>query len=552
MKKFIAFTALAVILSFAAQVFAATNPFMDVPLNHWAYDAIAQLSAHGILSGYPDGTYNGKQPMTRYELASALARSLAVVDMTKASKQDVEMLKKLVVEFKDELEALGVKIAELDERVSLIEERLGGWRLSGVLRLDVTHNSRNKAPSAEGNVNMSRARLRIERWFGDPDNPMHFVSVVQGFRGRRNQTSSDNWRTFYVEIPFFLNSKLLIGRFSWDAESKYYLGGYNISATSKVGSYIRRDAILSDRTVDAIGITKKLSIGSIRGYVSHTSNEGEGGNQTNRAFDRMVDRLGSNASSNASNTDYTEWEIFGAGEFQINEKFGFDVGFSGILGDNAEPAKDNDTYSAQGGYAQYALRFKSLWSVFAGLNFKFTEDAAFKAIYYYQKRAIDYWETDSNGNYAWREPEYWGSSNNNSKYDDKAKHWAVMLDVGQKIFKFTSLWVEYGQYDEGFVSLSATAVDLRRTHFVPADMKYWRIALAQKWNKKWATHVFYNGYKYDYDSNAQGRKPKEWGLGVQYTLNPNVIIALNYLKIDYDDTRSGDDNKVRFRTQVTF
>ena len=45
---------------------------------------------------------------------SALARALAVVDMTKASKQDVEMLKKLVVEFKDELDALGMKVDGLD------------------------------------------------------------------------------------------------------------------------------------------------------------------------------------------------------------------------------------------------------------------------------------------------------------------------------------------------------------------------------------------------------------------------------------------------------
>ena len=59
-------------------------------------------------------------------MASALARALAVVDMTKASKQDVEMLKKLVLEFKDELDALNVKVEALDKRVAVIEERLGG------------------------------------------------------------------------------------------------------------------------------------------------------------------------------------------------------------------------------------------------------------------------------------------------------------------------------------------------------------------------------------------------------------------------------------------
>ena len=101
MKKFVTAVAVVALVAFAAPVFATTNPFMDVPMNHWAYDAIGQLAAHGILSGYPDGLYKGKQPTTRYEMASALARALAVVDMTKASKQDVEMLQKLVVEFHD-------------------------------------------------------------------------------------------------------------------------------------------------------------------------------------------------------------------------------------------------------------------------------------------------------------------------------------------------------------------------------------------------------------------------------------------------------------------
>ena len=136
MKKILALVAVIALVAFAAPAFAAANPFMDVPMNHWAYDAIGQLAARGVLSGYPDGTYKGNQPMTRYEVASAVARALAVVDMTKASKQDVEMLKKLVVEFKDELDALGVKVDKLDSRVAVLEEGVGGWKISGSFRMD--------------------------------------------------------------------------------------------------------------------------------------------------------------------------------------------------------------------------------------------------------------------------------------------------------------------------------------------------------------------------------------------------------------------------------
>nr|HPJ25955.1 S-layer homology domain-containing protein [Synergistaceae bacterium]HPQ37648.1 S-layer homology domain-containing protein [Synergistaceae bacterium] len=126
MKKILALVAVAALVAFAAPALAA-NPFMDVPMNHWAYDAISQLAASGVINGYPDATFKGNQPMTRYEMATIVARALAVVDMTKASKQDVEMLKRLVVEFKDELDALGVKVENIDERLAVMEERLGGW-----------------------------------------------------------------------------------------------------------------------------------------------------------------------------------------------------------------------------------------------------------------------------------------------------------------------------------------------------------------------------------------------------------------------------------------
>ncbi|MBR0222220.1 MAG: hypothetical protein IJQ63_10645, partial [Synergistaceae bacterium] len=84
--------------------------------------------------------------------------------------------------------------------------------------------------------------------------------------------------------------------------------------------------------------------------------------------------------------------------------------------------------------------------------------------------------------------------------------------------------------------------------FAPDDIKYYRIVLAQTWNEKWATHVFYYGYDFD----KMNIKPKEWGLGVQYTINPNATIGVNYMKRDWDMRGVDDDNLIRLRTQVTF
>ena len=65
-------------------------------------------------------SFKGAQPATRYEMASVVARALAKVDAEKASKQDLEMLKKLVMEFKDELDALGVKVDKIDNAVTCL------------------------------------------------------------------------------------------------------------------------------------------------------------------------------------------------------------------------------------------------------------------------------------------------------------------------------------------------------------------------------------------------------------------------------------------------
>ncbi|MDI9392769.1 MAG: S-layer homology domain-containing protein, partial [Synergistota bacterium] len=79
MKKFAALVAVLALICFAAPAFAA-NPFMDVPMNHWAYDAVSQLASRGVVSGYPDGAFKGEWKATRYEMASVVARALAYVD----------------------------------------------------------------------------------------------------------------------------------------------------------------------------------------------------------------------------------------------------------------------------------------------------------------------------------------------------------------------------------------------------------------------------------------------------------------------------------------
>lgn len=173
--------------------------------------------------------------------------------------------------------------------------------------------------------------------------------------------------------------------------------------------------------------------------------------------------------------------------------------------------------------------------VWAGVRFNVNDSIALKGQYYYSKI-----KADEYGNGAWRGLE-----------NDSPKHWRVIADISQEALRFTSLWLEYGQYDAGFIS--PTGINKAGSVFSSAwlpdsldsDMKYWRVGLGQKWNDKWATKLFYFGY-----DPKEGDSMTEWGLGVQYTYTPAVKFGLNFMQADngIDDK----DNIVRFRTQVTF
>ena len=100
-------------MGIASTSFAATNPFSDVPADSWAYDAVTTLANDGVIDGYPDGTYQGQNTMTRYEMAQIVARAMARTDLEKADKAIVD---KLAAEFAEELDNLGVRVSDLEKK----------------------------------------------------------------------------------------------------------------------------------------------------------------------------------------------------------------------------------------------------------------------------------------------------------------------------------------------------------------------------------------------------------------------------------------------------
>lgn len=185
MKRLLIGLGVAIAITFAGNAWAQVPP--DVPPGHWAYDAIEELMNLGVLKGYPDGTFKGKVPMTRYEFAIAIRDALAAVrqqidevrsqirptptpqpqpqpqpqpprgevftaeekaklgripadtaDRLQRLEEAIARINRLATEFQDEVASLGVDVesakrdlASLRRRVEAIEEELKRVRITG-------------------------------------------------------------------------------------------------------------------------------------------------------------------------------------------------------------------------------------------------------------------------------------------------------------------------------------------------------------------------------------------------------------------------------------
>ena len=78
-----------------------TTLFPDVAANHWAYEAVSDLSRRGLVEGYPDGTFGGDRLLTRYEFAQIVYRAI---------QDGITVDDRLVTEFSPEMALFRVDI----------------------------------------------------------------------------------------------------------------------------------------------------------------------------------------------------------------------------------------------------------------------------------------------------------------------------------------------------------------------------------------------------------------------------------------------------------
>ena len=151
-KSLVSALSAALVIGAASTTFAAANPFSDVPRDHWAYDAVTQLANDGVVEGYGDGTFRGDRNITRYEMAQMVAKAMAKDNL---SSSDRALVDRLAAEFADELNNLGVRVANLEKHADMVK-----W--NGKLEYTYTSERTETARDGKTKKNDDNLLFRLE------------------------------------------------------------------------------------------------------------------------------------------------------------------------------------------------------------------------------------------------------------------------------------------------------------------------------------------------------------------------------------------------------
>ena len=197
MKKILALAAAAA-LTAGVSAYAA-NPFSDVTADDWAYQAVSDLSAQGVVEGYPDGTFKGERNMTRYELAQIVARLMAKEDQLNAQQQAT--LDKLAGEYADELANLGV-------RVSNLEKKVGNISWSGDAKMMYTNNAEKTAKDTY----KGRIRLNVKGQVNDATYVQGRILTNMYFKDAGKDDGNTTMDRLFVNHNFGEKTSVVLGR----------------------------------------------------------------------------------------------------------------------------------------------------------------------------------------------------------------------------------------------------------------------------------------------------------------------------------------------------
>lgn len=412
---------------------------------------------------------------TRYEIASDLARTLAYVENNSATQEQLKILKMMCVEFRDELDALGVRTEALDEKMGAFGSRLGGWAMSGSLQLDTDILPKDEGDPLSNRLSLARSRLDFYRYFGS-DGKMFFHAQLEGVPNDGGGDLAVEFKKFYAGMNLPGEWRLSAGRFSMDFEGNgmYYAAG-------RFGDY-SQGSWFTDVNKDSLGLTKNFSLGTFSAYVAGRD-----------IYD--------------ANDESMSYAAFLA--FKFNEYFALDLG---INYDNVRNVNSQlDT----------SLTF---W---LAPRFDITKDIALKGAFYSQTNSYnDKTYIESENPTAWRAildikqsllkfTSLW------LEYDKFGQNFVVARGTG-------ALILADQDYRDFFLSSN-----------LGGDLAVWRVGLNQIWNSRWSTWLYFARYDYsDYPTdNGTLVNPSmdEISAGVEYRMSESTYFSLGYFYNKYNE-----------------
>jgi len=175
------------VVTIAGNALAASN-LADVPATHWAYASVNKLAKAGIIDGLGNGTFNGDKAITRYEMAVIVAK--AMDNYNKADDANKAEIMKLVAEFGQELNKMGLRLTALEKNQQQSPISFGG-------SADVRYTVKNYEKDGVGaSVNgQYRLRLNVEDKL-DEFSTIGFRVVSQVGRSGSNYPYSSTWTKF--------------------------------------------------------------------------------------------------------------------------------------------------------------------------------------------------------------------------------------------------------------------------------------------------------------------------------------------------------------------
>ena len=361
----------ALVVGAASTTFAAANPFSDVPAGHWAYDAVTQLAADGIVEGYGDGTYLGNRNITRYEMAQMVAKAMA---KTNVGGSDKAALDRLAAEFADELNNLGVRVSNLEKyadkviwqgkieytykshRTDRVQRNANGSysKMGGVDKVNGDDWIFRFEPIAEVNKHWT-LRARIDAHADLSHDEGDSFTLERGWA----QGDYDNFQVKVGRQPLYTNEDGIV----WDTE---YTGG-EVTFGNRLKATIYAGRLKSDSVIGSVRNSGKWD----------ARRTGSGGKPWNNA-------IGSTTSSDPSsfqaiNVQYSPAEhgLFGGAAYYHIEDDDFKNTFYEKNGDEDEAS----IWSVNAGY-KFSKKAQ-LWGAYANNTKADYEDDSWQALFKY-------------------------------------------------------------------------------------------------------------------------------------------------------------------------